>query len=281
MMCKAQGRRLGMAQEGRRQSPLFRRVTPLVGFRGGFTLIELLVVIAIIAILAAILFPVFSKVREKARQISCLNGVRQIGLALAMYVQDYDELLPRIWYGVSSTQQLYYWMDALLPYIKSPNFFSSCPSKTFGDWTPSNFIPPTSYARTNVAFAANALYSQVQDATDGQPTTPPFRETTVSLTQIVIPASTIALGDGSGYYIAYSAHKLQTAVELDPPFSFNWTYPNIGRTTDQARFVGRHFAGANWAFCDGHAKWMLMRDAARTNRNGILFLFTIEDDENW
>src|SRR5690349_23826516 len=62
--------------------------------RNGFTLIELLVVIAIIAILAAILFPVFAQAREKARAASCLSNLKQIGLALMMYVQDYDELLP-------------------------------------------------------------------------------------------------------------------------------------------------------------------------------------------
>ena len=62
--------------------------------RRGFTLIELLVVIAIIAILAAILFPVFAKAREKARQTSCLSNVKQLGLGLMMYAQDYDEKLP-------------------------------------------------------------------------------------------------------------------------------------------------------------------------------------------
>jgi len=62
--------------------------------RGGFTLIELLVVIAIIAILAAILFPVFARAREKARMISCLSNMKQVGIALTMYTQDYDETLP-------------------------------------------------------------------------------------------------------------------------------------------------------------------------------------------
>jgi len=62
--------------------------------RRGFTLIELLVVIAIIAILAAILFPVFARAREKARQSSCLSNVKQLDLAVQMYIQDYDEMLP-------------------------------------------------------------------------------------------------------------------------------------------------------------------------------------------
>src|SRR5262249_31195625 len=80
--------------------------------RRGFTLIELLVVIAVIAILAAILFPVFAQARAKARQASCLSNLRQIGTALSVYVQDYDEILPncatagRGWTWTNATAEL-------------------------------------------------------------------------------------------------------------------------------------------------------------------------------
>jgi prepilin-type N-terminal cleavage/methylation domain-containing protein/prepilin-type processing-associated H-X9-DG protein len=103
----------------------------------GFTLIELLVVIAIIAILAAILFPVFAQAREQARTSSCLSNMKQLGTALMMYGQDYDETLPswpfdskatgmfrdprfKVWsYGL--------WVDALMPYVKNTGVFA-CPS---------------------------------------------------------------------------------------------------------------------------------------------------------
>lgn len=103
--------------------------------RKGFTLIELLVVIAIIAILAAILFPVFARAREKARQTSCLSNVKQIMLGVLMYVQDYDESLPigtSYWYapgggGASSHVDSAMWPRLINPYVKNEQIFV-CPS---------------------------------------------------------------------------------------------------------------------------------------------------------
>ena len=99
--------------------------------RNGFTLIELLVVIAIIAILAAILFPVFAQAREKARAISCLSNLKQLGTGMMQYSQDYDETLVGAWYGFqawgdSNNTNQYKWMDAAYPYIKSTAVFH-CP----------------------------------------------------------------------------------------------------------------------------------------------------------
>src|SRR6185503_1415129 len=86
--------------------------------RRGFTLIELLVVIAIIAILAAILFPVFAQAREKARQTSCVSNIKQSTLACLMYSQDYDESLPLSAYNAAN-QPLTTWYDLVEPYVKS------------------------------------------------------------------------------------------------------------------------------------------------------------------
>lgn len=105
--------------------------------RHGFTLIELLVVIAIIAILAAILFPVFAKARENARRTSCLSNMKQIGLGMIQYTQDYDSTFPAVYNDNIGGKRLI-WADAIRPYIKSRQIFACPGGPSTVDLTPAN-----------------------------------------------------------------------------------------------------------------------------------------------
>jgi len=118
-----------------------------------FTLIELLVVIAIIAILAAILFPVFAQAREKARQTVCLSNTKQIGLACAMYVEDYDETFPLAW-GVTGA-----WWEHLDPYIKDPgvNVDAGTMNSTNSVWHCPSDGQPVVQGVPRTSFSSNAL----------------------------------------------------------------------------------------------------------------------------
>jgi prepilin-type N-terminal cleavage/methylation domain-containing protein/prepilin-type processing-associated H-X9-DG protein len=122
--------------------------------RRGFTLIELLVVIAIIAILAAILFPVFAQAREAARKSACLSNTKQLGTAIMMYVQDYDETYPQAYYyknntassNGSSSGGYVTWTVTINPYIKNDQLFV-CPSDPNKGIAPDN-VPCTPYTDT-------------------------------------------------------------------------------------------------------------------------------------
>ena len=121
--------------------------------RKGFTLIELLVVIAIIAILAAILFPVFQKVRENARRTSCASNEKQIGIAFTQYEQDADELTP------GSTQWGYGWAEKIMPFVKSAAVFQ-CPDDGHAVQTTSYTEAPAGVLPTKISYAVNGNIRQ-------------------------------------------------------------------------------------------------------------------------
>ncbi len=195
----------------------------------GFTLIELLVVIAIIAILAAILFPVFAKAREKARQTACLNNMKQLGLGLMQYVQDYDEAYP----------SGFPWTEQIAPYVKSTAVFV-CPSqpKPTHMWVGGMTFP------TSFGFNYNMMGS--------------------SQAASVKPASTIAMCDmgafaeipGDVNTPAVNVNSIQNtgAWILCPPEIYLPTSGNAN--PDWAGPSMRHSEKANVAFADGHAKAM-------------------------
>jgi len=149
----------------------------------GFTLIELLVVIAIIAILAAILFPVFAKAREKARQASCLSNVKQLTLAALMYTEDYDEVLP-VTIGGSSAMQMRTTFELIEPYVKNLQI-RRCPSD------PQGAIDLTAYGLSRYSYVWNKAAFAYRLPVPGPPPQP-----VVALGAIPYPSETTAVFDG-------------------------------------------------------------------------------------
>jgi prepilin-type N-terminal cleavage/methylation domain-containing protein/prepilin-type processing-associated H-X9-DG protein len=205
--------------------------------RRGFTLIELLVVIAIIAILASILFPVFARAREKARQSSCLANVKQLGIAIQMYTDDYDETLPRYSNGtvmVSGSPQIQTWARVIKPYVKNNQLYI-CPSKKTNGWM---FEDDTDKVWAPCGYGVNDAY-----------VFPGTGYSVVSLAQFEDPASTITLSE---------RYQLNTAIIYAPVLRGG------AGANPPCNVDCRHNDGANFLFLDGHAKYMPKGGAWRT-----------------
>jgi len=234
-----------------------------------FTLIELLVVIAIIAILAAILFPVFARARENARKTSCLSNMKQLGLSFQQYVQDYDGNFP-----TTPNQGATYgpgWTKVLFPYVKSAQIFR-CPSD-------SNPNPSVSYGVNGLSLGFNQGWGNCCGV-GGVNAEGPINEArlTTSTKTIVLFEAISGDADATGNITyttidAANATTGQPFADFDPARSHpgqadiaygvamtgqfaNLTSPL--KPNGNLAFVGtgRHLDGSNYLFADGHAKWL-------------------------
>ncbi len=222
---------------------------PQKSFRVGFTLIELLVVIAIIAILAAILFPVFSQAREKARQSSCLSNMRQIGVAWVAYTQDYDERTPPLviyfsppWRWCCEWTPHAVWVDQLYPYTRNYQLLV-CPSRPLRGYRPEDGCAPPPDFQVIYQCDPNLLSTYPANYYVGTSSvtwrTPPTRSCYANwdpygspLARFSSPASLIAIVEGWG---CCGNIRNMVAHNLD---------------------CGVHLQGSIYTFVDGHAKWL-------------------------
>ncbi len=223
-----------------------------------FTLIELLVVIAIISILAAILFPVFARARENARRTSCLSNLKQMGMGVMMYVQDYDEKYPPIYiingpnqpdgYAWSGTADLWFWPQVIYPYTKSGQIYL-CPSASVHPIrTDSGGVERSAPISYN--YGANMLLMR-----EG-PTLATTRPA-VAMAAVNSASETYMIAD-YGYY------RIDVPRMINTVSGWGWLpgSGDLGATGHYATSQpldwkeGRHFDGINIAFADGHAKWL-------------------------
>ena len=229
--------------------------------RSAFTLIELLVVIAIIAILAAILFPVFARARENARRSSCTSNLKQIGLGVMQYTQDYDERLPMRQYDNSDFGVANSWRRTTYPYTKSAQIYS-CPSNT------SNNLPAddsTAARLTAVggagapvfmrSYGANASDSVADDNLGGEPPMEYGRSSSLA-----------ALNDVSRTVLITESKEGDNNIHMNnAPDRFS--NPNYS-------FTG-HLGTVVFAFADGHVKAM-----RPTQTGSPINMWNIEEDND-
>ncbi len=214
--------------------------------RKGFTLIELLVVIAIIAILAAILFPVFAQARAKARQTMCLSNTKQVGLAMQMYAQDYDETVPAVFRNVPGASTSIDSYMVLVPYVKSINLWF-CPDRTdtgCGGPTGPGTINPDGrcigygYNWGADIYAGGGLLGPETTAPDGT-----RYSAGKALAALTKPAEVMAFTD------TYDTHRYTMGV----------LYILSRYSGGQSNNSLRHGSRFNTIFADGHAKNMKWR----------------------
>ena len=272
-----------------------------LGATQAFTLIELLVVVAIIALMAAILFPVFGRARENARRSSCQSNLKQIGLGIMQYVQDFDETMPRVYFQNHATSDTipnntgnagyrvqdeptgennpivnYKWMDAVFPYIKSEQIFV-CPSagsRRVG--TNASVSPPNRYryrggaAPTGVGVAEFGSYAINGSYRNNHATIPEFRHSPPGhkISIITNAADTILAAEGNAL-VCFGPLNGQEFFSILPNYSEPRVFSEDGGNfanleVNGTSVIERHLGTTNVLYADGHVKAKKLDEFAPT-----------------